>query len=134
MKIAVVIDNGTKISRHFGRAPFYLIFTIEEGEIVEKEQCEKSGHQQFVHDHQDDHSHEHEHGHGLGAHSAGKHTQMIESIRDCDAVIARGMGSGAYLALQQANIRPILTELEDAEEAVHAYIDGTLVDHPEWLH
>ena len=59
---------------------------------------------------------------------------MIASIRDCEALIVRGMGQGAYLALQQANIRPVVTDVEDAEEAVRAYIDGKLLDHPEWLH
>jgi predicted Fe-Mo cluster-binding NifX family protein len=132
MKIAVVTEDGKTISAHFGRACCYLIFTIEEGEIIEKEWCEKAGHQQFAHDHHDDHAHEH--GHGFGTHSAAKHAQMIEPIRDCDVVIARGMGQGAYLALQQANIRAIVTELKDAEEAVRAFIDGTLVDHPERFH
>ena len=132
MKIAVITEDGKTISSHFGRAPGYLVFTIEEGEIIEKEQREKHGHQQFAHEHHDDHTHEH--GHGFGTHSAARHTEMIEPIRDCDVVIARGMGQGAYLAIQQANIRPLVTELKDAEEAVRAFIDGTLVDHPERLH
>jgi predicted Fe-Mo cluster-binding NifX family protein len=132
MKIVVASDDGTTISRHFGRASCYLVFTIEEGEIVEKERREKSGHQQSVHEHHDHQTHEH--GHGYGTHSAARHTEMIEPIRDCDAVIVRGMGRGAYLAIQQANIRPVVTELKDAEDAVRAFIEGTLVDHPEWLH
>jgi predicted Fe-Mo cluster-binding NifX family protein len=132
MKIAVVTDDGKTISRHFGRACCYLVFTIAEGKITDNELREKAGHQQFAHEHHDNHSHDHEH--GFGKHSAAKHTQMIESIWDCAAVIVRGMGQGAYLALQQANIRPIVTEIEGVEEAVQAYIDGTLVDHPERLH
>ena len=137
MKIAVVTDKGSTISQHFGRAPSYLVFTVEEGEIVEQEQREKAGHQQFTHDHHDHddhHHHEHEHGHGHGVHSDAKHMQMVEPIRDCEAVIVRGMGSGAYLAMEQAHIRPIVTELDDAEAAVRAYLNGTPVDHPEWLH
>jgi predicted Fe-Mo cluster-binding NifX family protein len=134
MKIAVVTDGGRTISHHFGRACCYLVFTIDKGEIIAEEQREKSGHQQFAHEHHDDHTHEHEHGHGFGMHSAAKHARMIEPIRDCDTVIVRGMGRGAYLAVQQASIRPIVTELKDAEEAVRAFIDGTLVDRPERLH
>ena len=132
MKIAAVSDDGKTISQHFGRAPYYLVFTIQEREIVGQERREKAGHQQFVqepHDHDSD-----ELGHGFGAHSDAKHNQMIEPISDCEVVLARGMGHGAHLAMEKANIQPILTELEDAEEAVRAYIDGTLVDHPEWLH
>ncbi len=132
MKVAVVTNDGKTTSRHFGRAPYYLVFTVEEGNIVEKEQRPKPGHQEFAHE---DHEHpEHDHLHGMDAHSADKHAQMLDPIRDCEAVIVRGMGTGAYLAVKQAQIRPFVTEVEDAEAAVHAYIDGTLVDHPERLH
>ncbi len=130
MKIAVATEDGKTTSRHFGRAPFYLVFTINEGEIVEKVQREKPSHQMFAHEPHEVHLHEH----GTGAQSEHKHSQMIEPIQDCDAVIVRGMGTGAYLALQEANIRPIVSDVDDAEEAVRAYIDGTLVDHPERLH
>ncbi|MBZ0302720.1 MAG: dinitrogenase iron-molybdenum cofactor biosynthesis protein [Anaerolineae bacterium] len=133
MKIAVVTDDGKTISRHFGRAGGYLVFTIEDGTILEQERREKSGHQQFVHLHEQ-HSHTHEQGHGMDPDSAVKHAAMIEPIRDCEVVIVRGMGQGAYLAIQEAHIRPIVTELDDAEEAVRAYLDGTLADHPERLH
>ena len=132
MKIAVPTDDGKTISRHFGRAPSYLVFTIESGDIVDRAQRDKAGHDQFAHQPHDDH--EHGRGHGFGTHSAEKHTRMMAPIRDCEAVIVRGMGQGAYLALQQAHIRPVLTDLEDAEGAVRAFIDGKLVDHPEWLH
>jgi predicted Fe-Mo cluster-binding NifX family protein len=44
------------------------------------------------------------------------------------------MGRGAYLAMEQANIRPFVTDIENAEEAVQAYIDNTLEDHTEKLH
>ncbi len=134
MKVAVVTDSGNTISQHFGRASFFLVFSIEDGVIVATEQRSKAGHEQFahLHDHQPDHEHGHEH--GTGAHSEDKHAQMLDPIRDCDAVIVRGMGTGAYRAVQAANIRPYLTELAEADAAARAYIDGTLTDHPEWLH
>jgi tRNA-Thr(GGU) m(6)t(6)A37 methyltransferase TsaA len=134
MKIAVITDDGQTISQHFGRAPYYLVFTIEDKKIVGKELRDKVGHRQFA---QEDHHHAAENdprGHGFGAHSDAKHARMIESIQDCEAIIVRGMGRGAYLAMEQANIRPVVAELADAEEAVKAYLDGTLVDHTERLH
>jgi predicted Fe-Mo cluster-binding NifX family protein len=134
MKIAVITEDGQTISQHFGRAPYYLVFTVEEGEIVEKELRDKAGHQQFA---QEPHDHESENdprGHGFGAHSDAKHVRMIESIQDCEAIIVRGMGRGAYLAMEQANIRPFVTELSDAEEAVKAYLGGTLEDRTDKLH
>jgi predicted Fe-Mo cluster-binding NifX family protein len=134
MKIAVITEDGQTISQHFGRAPYYLVFTVEDGAIVTKELRDKVGHRQFV---QEDHDHESEHdprGHGFGAHSDAKHVRMIESIQDCEAIIVRGMGRGAYLAMEQANIRPFVTDLASAEEAVKAYLGGTLTDHTDRLH
>jgi tRNA-Thr(GGU) m(6)t(6)A37 methyltransferase TsaA len=137
MKVAVITEDGQTISQHFGRAPHYLVFTIEDGEITGKELRDKVGHRQFVnepHDHDHDHGHNDPRGHGFGAHSDAKHMRMIESIQDCDIIIVRGMGRGAYLAMQDANIRPFVTELADAEEAVRAYLNNTLEDHTEKLH
>lgn len=134
MKIAVITEDGNTISQHFGRAPYYLVFTIENNAITGKELRDKIGHRQFA---SDSHDHDAEHdprGHGFGAHSEAKHVRMIESIQDCQVIIVRGMGRGAYLAMEQANIRPFVTELADAETAVNAYLDGTLIDHTEQLH
>ena len=47
MKIAVITDDGKTISQHFGRAPYYLVLTIEEGKIVSREMRDKMGHNQF---------------------------------------------------------------------------------------
>ncbi len=135
MKIAVVTDTdkGSTISRHFGRAPFYRVFTVEAGEIVKQEQRVKPSHQQFAQGPQELDEH-HEHEHGMDEHSDHKHGQMLEPIQDCEVVIVRGMGRGAYLSIEQAHMRPFITDIEVAEAAVQAYIDDTLVDHPERLH
>jgi predicted Fe-Mo cluster-binding NifX family protein len=132
MKVAAITDDGKTISRHFGRALYYLVCTVEEGEIVERERREKTGHRHFAgHDHEgaDD-----PRGHGFGRGAADRHARMFATITDCEALLVRGMGRGAYLGLQEANIRPIVTDLETIEDAVRAYIDGTIVDHTDMLH
>lgn len=134
MKIAVITEDGVTISQHFGRAPYYAVFTVEDGEIAGKELRDKVGHRQFA---QEDHEHDAEHdprGHGFGTHSDAKHVRMIEAIQDCEVIIVRGMGRGAYLAMEQAGIHPFVTDLVDAEQAVKAYLAGTLEDHTERLH
>lgn len=134
MKIAVITEDGQTISQHFGRASHYLVFTIEDGEIQDKELRDKVGHQQFA---QEGHDHDTEHdprGHGFGAASDAKHARMITAIQDCDTIIVRGMGRGAYIAMEQAGIRPFVTDFADAEQAVKAYLEGTLTDHTEKLH
>ncbi|MCB9450164.1 MAG: dinitrogenase iron-molybdenum cofactor biosynthesis protein [Anaerolineaceae bacterium] len=135
MKIAMVSDDGKTISRHFGRATYYLVFTIENNEITGTEQREKPGHQHHGHHHQHDNEiHLHEGGHGMDARSVDTHNQMLDPVQDCAVVIAGGMGMGAYRSIEQANMRPFITTFRDAEEAARAYIAGTLVDHPEKLH
>jgi len=39
-----------------------------------------------------------------------------------------------YQNLQQAGIRPVLTEVEDIQEAVRAFLEGRLVERPEYAH
>ena len=47
MKIAAITDDGQTISMHFGRAQYYLICTVENGEITAPliiEALRKAGH------------------------------------------------------------------------------------------
>lgn len=142
MKIAAISDDGKTISAHFGRARHYLVYTVEDGEIVDRELRDKAGHHEFAgHEHHGGHEHDHDHhgrddprGHGFGRGAGRRHAQMISAIEDCDLLLARGMGQGAYLALQEANITPITTELKMIEDAVQAYLAGEIVDRPERRH
>jgi predicted Fe-Mo cluster-binding NifX family protein len=131
MKIAVITDDGKTISQHFGRAPYYLVFTIEEGKVIGKEMRNKMGHNQFSAIGAEEHHHEQ---HGLDDSSHDKHTQMAGSIADCQALICGGMGMGAYESMRRLNIQPIVTNLLDIEVAVQEYNAGKLVDHTEKLH
>ncbi len=131
MKIAVITDDGKLISQHFGRAPYYMVFSIEEGKIVNREMRDKLGHNQFSTAGHEEHHHEQ---HGQDSASHDKHVQMAGSISDCQALLCGGMGMGAYESMRRLNIQPIVTDLRDIEAAVQAYIDGKLVDHTEKLH
>jgi predicted Fe-Mo cluster-binding NifX family protein len=59
---------------------------------------------------------------------------MYDDIKDCDILVTRGMGRGAYLDLQQLGIRPILTDIANIEAAIQAVLDDTIIDHVEKLH
>jgi predicted Fe-Mo cluster-binding NifX family protein len=128
MKIAAVTDDGKTVSLHFGRAQSYAVYTVEDGQIVAQELRDKPSHHHAGHEHRHEHG-QHEHGAG-----AEKHRQMLAPIEDCEALLARGMGHGAYQALQTANIKPIVTDIPAIEDAVQAYIQGDIVDHTEKLH
>lgn len=132
MKIAIVSDDGITISQHFGRARFYVVVTVNDGQIASREKRDKLGHAHFAgtaHDEGDD-----PRGHGFGTAAQDRHARMTATIRDCEVLLARGMGRGAYESILQAGIRPIVTDMVSIDDAVQAYLKGHLVDHSEQLH
>ena len=134
MKIAAVSEDGVTISQHFGRAPFYVVVTVEDGKIVSHEKRDKMGHAHFAGENEE-HGHEADpRGHGFDPAAQNRHARMATAIADCEVLLARGMGAGAYESMKQANVRPIVTDIASIDEAVQAYIKGRLVDHTERLH
>jgi predicted Fe-Mo cluster-binding NifX family protein len=131
MKIAVISDNGTTVSQHFGRAPYYVVITAEDGKIVDKEKREKPGHQSFAH-HEEHHAHEE--GHGFGAQAQSRHASMAEPIADCQVLIAGGMGWGAYENLTSRGIETIVTDIKNIDEAIKLYLEGKLLNLQQRLH
>ena len=133
MKIAAITDDGKTISQHFGRAPYYMVLTVEEGKIVKHEMRDKLSHAQFQ---SEGHDHHEEAGgrHGYGPTADNRHGRMAEAITDCEALLCRGMGRGAYENMKVRNIRPVVTDIADIDEAALAYVNGQIVDHTEKLH
>jgi len=132
VKIAAITDDGKTISQHFGRARHYLVFTVEDGRILQQELRDKAGHHTFAPQGGDDH---HSSGpHGFDPASRNRHGQMLAVIADCQAVLAGGMGMGMQRNLEEVGIRPVLTDLQDIQEAVRAFIEGRLTQRPELAH
>ncbi len=132
MKIAAVSEDGTNISQHFGRAPFYVVVTTEEGKVENKETRNKTGHHTFAaHRHPDLAPGEY---HGYDAGSQVRHNSMAETIADCQVLITGGMGRGAYENMKSRNIETIVTDIRDIDEAVKLYIEGKLPNRMERLH
>ncbi len=131
MKIAAITDDGVTISQHFGRAPYYAVLTVENGEIVNREMRDKLGHLHFVGEEERlDESGRH----GFGPMAMDRHARMAAAIADCQVLLCRGMGWGAYESMKQAGITPIVTDIAEIDAASQAYLDGTIVDHREFLH
>jgi predicted Fe-Mo cluster-binding NifX family protein len=131
MKIAVISEDGSTISQHFGRAPLYVVVTVENGQIVAKETREKAGHHTFAGQHQDTAPGER---HGYGAGAQARHASMMESIADCQVLIAGGMGWGAYENIKSLNIEGVVTDITDIDEAVTLCLAGQLPNLMERLH
>ncbi len=132
MKVAAITDDGQTISQHFGRAPYYLVVTLENGKIISRELREKLGHTQFA-----EQPHPVEipgQPHGMDAASHDKHLRMADAIADCEVLLCRGMGMGAYESMKARNIRPIVTDIADIDEAVIAWLDGKIIDLVDKLH
>ena len=135
MKIAAITDDERSISQHFGRAPYYLVMTVEDGQIVKRERRDKLGHAHFANEPHAAEPHGADpRGHGFDPAAQNRHTQMAAAIADCDVLLCRGMGTGAYESIKQAGIRPIVTDIADIDTAVQAYVDGRIVDRVDRLH
>ena len=131
MKIAAISEDGTTVSQHFGRAPYYVVLSVEGGKVVGRETRPKAGHHTFA-------ATEHPLGpgerHGYDAGSQAKHATMAESIADCQVLIAGGMGWGAYESLKSRNIQAIVTDVGTIDEAVKLYLEDKLPNLMERLH
>ena len=111
MKIAAVSEDGNSIAQHFGRAPLYVVVTVDSGEVVGRETRSKAGHHDYA---------------GADPGPDAKHRAMAAPIGDCRVLLAGGMGRGAFLALQAAGIEPVLTDEVSIEVAALRYAAGSL--------
>jgi len=133
MKIAFVTDDGMNISAHFGRAAYYLVVNVENGQEIGREMREKLGHTHF-------HAAEHQHGehdsgvHGLDPQSQSRHVSMLEAIADCDAVVCGGMGQGAVHSIQSSGKDLRLTDERLIDQALQRFLTGNLPSQLELSH
>ena len=126
--IAFVTDDGLTISAHFGRAQYYEVVTLQDGQVRQRRRMTKSGHHTY-HEATDQHQ-----GGGQGHQHHDKHAAMTAPLVGVQALIARGMGMGAHQHLLASGIRPILTDLHTIDEAIEQFIQGSLQDNPRRLH
>jgi len=138
MKIAAITDDGETISQHFGQAEHFVVVTVENGEVVGREMHEVAGHPGFDSEHirELEYGHMHRQGQhrGSGLGKGRRYAHMIATIAGCDVVLARSMGAGMHRNLREASLQPIITTVVNIDEAVTAYLEGRLEDHPERLH
>jgi predicted Fe-Mo cluster-binding NifX family protein len=118
MKVAIASDNGITISSHFGRTLGFEIFEIENGVIVNQlfRKNDFTGHARGME--------------GAG-HHADHHGPILEALKDCNVVIAHGMGRRIYDDLQRAGIETFIVEENDTKQAIQLYMENKLQDHPE---
>lgn len=112
--IAFPTDDGQTISSHFGQAHFFQVIKVEGQKVLSSELREKASHS-----HQD-----HSHAGGSQPHPG---QAMFEVIRDCQVLIAGGMGTPALERAKSFNMEVFLTGEKLISDALRAYQDGNLV-------
>ena len=127
MKIAFITQDGKTISKHFGRAPYYLVVTVEAGREVSREMRDKLSHTHFAGEPHEE-AGGHQARHGFSPQEQNRHFQMANAIADCETLVCGGMGSGAHHSLNERGIKPVLTDIDLIDDALKACIDGRLVD------
>jgi len=120
MKIGIASDDKESIAQHFGKTRGFVIAEVIDGKVKSKEYRENI----FTSHNQPGRSEPHgEHGHS--------HSSILTALKDCDVVLARGMGRRIYDDLRGAKIESVITTLPGVDEAIAAYMNGTLIDNPE---
>lgn len=110
-RIAVPSNDQQTINPHFGRTAGFLVFNYDEGKLTsEYRGVEESSPEEIC----------------CGGGGASHHELIVRSIRDCDVVIAGGMGSGMMSALYDAGIEVALSSVADARSAVDMFVHDIL--------
>lgn len=99
-KIALPVQ-GENVSAHFGHAPQFKIFSVEDDEIVEEDVLENPGHQ------------------------PGLLPRLLNEAGS-DLIIASGMGQKAISIFEKNNIDVVCGASGNAKNAVVDYLKGKL--------
>lgn len=130
-KIAFPTEDGQTISAHFGRAPFFVVATVGDGETVQFERRAKPAHGQpgqvqlmsMDGDPATHHGPEHDHSDGPHQHM---HGAALSVIADCEVLIARGMGQPMYEHAVSAGMQVFMAGESRIDAALVAYRAGAL--------
>ena len=101
MKVAISTGASGEVYAHFGRAPKFTFVTIEDGNVVKKEELSNPGH------------------------SVGSIPEFVHK-NDADYMIAGGMGRRAVQFFEQYGIEVIVGVTGSVNEVIQQILDGTL--------
>ncbi|WP_051640743.1 NifB/NifX family molybdenum-iron cluster-binding protein [Thiomicrorhabdus sp. Milos-T2] len=105
MKIAITSPNAKTIAGHAGKCPGYLIFEVEDGEIMNQYHIKLSKEQVFKN------------------FSGPLSKNPQHPLNGINAFITQGLGDGLKQRLAKDQINAYTTELTNPEEAVQAVIN-----------
>jgi predicted Fe-Mo cluster-binding NifX family protein len=104
MKVAVASQNRREVTGHAGRCRRFWVYSTENGEILGREMLDLPKEQAF---------HEHD----------VRAPHPLDGVR---VLITGGMGAGLVRKLEARSIEAVATSERDPDQAVSAWLDGTL--------
>lgn len=121
MKIAVATDDYVSITGHVGKCAGFLIFDVENGQIL-KEEKRKNDFTNHGNKSTPSHAVTHNHEHGKRGHE-----RLAEGLGDCSHLICHGAGWRLVEDLKVQKIELVLTRETDAKMAAIQLERGNLV-------
>ncbi len=121
-KIAFPTEDGETISPHLGRAPFFLVASIDDSGSIKFENRDKA----FHGDEAKHAAHEHT--------GEGMHGRMFGAISDCQVLIAGGMGEPAYEQALASGLEVFLPGEKNIRRALEDYQAGSLTSDIRRIH
>lgn len=124
MKIAIPSDDTQNISAHFGRCSYFIIYTVKNKRIVEREvrdnnycphrmgvcpKMAKNNDEKFV---------------------EKIKASAVSGIRDCNLMIGRSINPTLRATLKKYNIDYMVVDEKDGNKTVEKYLSGLLVNKP----
>lgn len=107
MKIASTYDTTTNtVFQHFGKTQNFKIYEIENGEVVNSEVINNGG---------------------FGHHDLATYLKNL----GVEILILGNRGQGAIDALNNAGLKQLAGITGNPDDAIQAYLNGTLKDNPE---
>ena len=144
MKVAVASNNGETVGQHFGRVRQFVVVTVEDGVVTGREIRDNPNARSVrspssLPSPSSPASGREGRGRGSGGgrgrgRGQGGGFGEVDALEDCVAIIAGGMGEGAYGNLQRLGIEPVLTDARRVEEAALRYAAGDLPNLEERIH
>ena len=116
VKIAFPTRDNETITGHFGTMNTMLVIDVDGDAETGREHRDMSG---------------------MPACGDTEHSRpdyVVDAVKDCDAVIANGIGGPLVHKMQQVGVDVVLTSNLSIDEALASYVAGTLDHEPELAH
>lgn len=104
-KIAVPSDDRATVAQHLGRSAGFLVFHYDGRDMISEYRPLPAS---------------------ADGDGGARHERILSAIRDCDVVVAGGMGEPMLAALYSAGVDVVLSTVSDARKAAEMLVSDLL--------